>query len=194
VDALAEGIMKPATSVPAIDRPPAIAPRTRRGVAEGALWFGALALLWAIFNPSDRKSWIVGLPCVAAAAFLAWKIHSPLASRVSLQGMVRFLCFFLRQSLAGGWDVAWRALHPRLPLNPGLVHYRLRLPEGPERILLLNITSLLPGTVSAGLEGDTLVLHALETGPEVADGMRQLEARVADLFALDLLIPGELPP
>jgi len=168
--------------------------RSRLPVAEGVLWFGGLALLWMLLNPGDRKSWLVGLPFVALATLVALKLHSPFASRVSLQGAVRFIFFFAWQSLCGGWDVAWRALHPRLPLNPGLVHYRMRLPEGPERILLLNITSLLPGTVSAGLEGDTLLLHALEVGPSVTEGMQSLETRIADLFAVELTPPGETPP
>jgi len=178
-------------TAPASNEPIASPPRSRPGLAERVLWFGALAVLWMLLNPGDGQSWLVGLPVVAMATHIAMKLHSPLASRVSLQGAVRFVCFFAWQSLRGGWDVARRAFHPRLPLNPGLVQYRLRLPKGPERILLLNITSLLPGTVSAGLDGDTLLLHALDGGPAVSEGMLALEARVADLFALELANPTE---
>lgn len=169
------------------------ASRAKRGLAETVLWFAALALLWTLLNPGDRKSWLVGLPVVTLATVVAVKLHSPMAGRVSLQGAVRFLFFFAWQSCRGGWDVAKRAFHPRLPLNPALVKYPMCLPEGPERILFLNITSLLPGTVSVGLEGDTLLLHVLDAGPDVAREMQMLEAQVADLFALGPVAEGRRP-
>lgn len=155
-------------------------------MAEGILWLLALAALWAVLNPGDRKSWLVGVPAVGLGALLALRLRSPVAGQVSLQGAVRFLIYFIWQSLRGGWDVAWRALHPRLPLSPGISRYQVRLPAGPERILFLNATSLLPGTVSAGLEGDTLILHTLDDGPAVAMEMAALETRVGDVFALEL--------
>ena len=166
--------------------------RARVGVAEGVLWFTALALLWTLLNPGDRASWLVGLPVISLATWFALKLHRPPASRISLQGLVRFILFFIWHSVRGGWDVARRALHPRLPLNPELVRFRTCLPDGPARILFLNITSLLPGTLSAGVDDDVLLLHVLDAQPGALEEMQALEARVADLFALEPTEQGRI--
>ncbi|MBE0509552.1 MAG: Na+/H+ antiporter subunit E [Chromatiales bacterium] len=53
-----------------------------------------------------------------------------LADRINtLLGWLRFIPFFLLQSLLGGIDVARRAFHPRTPLSPTLIRYPLSLSE-----------------------------------------------------------------
>jgi multicomponent Na+:H+ antiporter subunit E len=42
----------------------------------------------------------------------------------------RFLLHFLRGSLRGGIDVAWRALQFRMPITPVVIHRRLRMEQG----------------------------------------------------------------
>ena len=53
--------------------------------------------------------------------------------------------------LKGGVYVAWRAFDPRMPITPELIEYPLRLPPGLPRVILVNMVSLLPGTLSAEL-------------------------------------------
>jgi multicomponent Na+:H+ antiporter subunit E len=55
---------------------------------------------------------------------------------------------------ARGLDVAWRALHPALPIEPQFQRFRLHLPEGQPRTLMVSVLSLMPGTLSAELEDD----------------------------------------
>jgi multicomponent Na+:H+ antiporter subunit E len=99
---------------------------------------------------------------------------------------VRFIQYFVYQSLAGATDVALRALQPAMPLHPGLVRHRLRLPEGASRVALANIVSMLPGTLSANLEGDQLLIHALDTRHDLHDMVLDLEPRIAAVFGLEL--------
>lgn len=169
-----------------------IEPPRRSKVPAVAFWAGALGLLWAALNPGDPKSWLVGVPVVVLAAGVATALGSQTPPRMDPLAALRFAAFFVHQSFRGAWDVAKRAFHPRLPLNPGLVTYSLRLPEGPAQVFLTNITSLLPGTVSANLDGRNLLLHVLDAGPAVPEEMRVLENHVAALFALDLT--GERKP
>jgi multicomponent Na+:H+ antiporter subunit E len=96
-----------------------------------------------------------------------------------------FFLFFLRSSMAGGLDVARRVLDPRLPVSPGFVVYRTKLPHGPGRVLFVNVISLLPGTVSAGLEGERLTVHALDAESAVDTALRDLEERVGQLFGIN---------
>jgi len=45
-----------------------------------------------------------------------------------------------------GFDVIWPAVHPVLPIEPGLINYMLRLPAELPRIFMAETVNLLPGT------------------------------------------------
>jgi multicomponent Na+:H+ antiporter subunit E len=114
-----------------------------------------------------------------ASALVPWPVRlaRPLA-------LVRFAGWFLVQSVRGGVDVARRALSPSLPIEPELLELTTRLPPGAARVLLADVTSLLPGTLSVDLDGDRVLVHALSGGPAVTADFRVLEARVAELLGL----------
>jgi multicomponent Na+:H+ antiporter subunit E len=143
-----------------------------------------LALLWWVFSGGEPHSWVIGAPAVVVGVVLGWSLTGASTWELSVGGLLRFAGFFVRQSFLGGLDVAFRALHPKLPLKPELVQYRLSLPEEAHRVLLANTASLLPGSLSAQLEDSTLTLHVLDAS--VLDDLPALERRVAQLFAVTL--------
>lgn len=151
-------------------------------------WLGLLrrlagfALLWVVLTGGTPGSWLAGGLAVVIAALVSLALRPPRPWRGRLLGLLRFLPFFFRQSLLGGIDVAQRALAPGIRLNPVLLEYPLALRPGTSRIFLLNTVSLLPGTLSADLRGDQLIVHGLDGGLPLARDLRRLEARVADLF------------
>lgn len=159
-----------------------------RGFTARLLLFAAL---WWALVPGDPASWVVGAPVALLAAWAGTRLAARRPWRLRPAGVARFLPFFLATSLRGGIDVAWRALHPALPIEPALVRFRLRLPPGTARTFIVDVVSLLPGTLSADVDGSTLVLHALNDGGAARRGVAVLEERVADLFALELPPEGE---
>ena len=66
-------------------------------------------------------------------------------------------------------DVAYRVLHPALPIRPGIVraHTSLESPAG--RVLLANSITLTPGTLSVDLVGDVLYIHRINVPEGDAD-------------------------
>ena len=155
----------------------------RRGLPR-MIWFAAL---WWLATQGAPASWIVGIPAVLAATWVSVALFPKRPWRWRVRGAVWFLGYFVWQSLMGGFDVAWRALHPRLPLNPGFYPYRLRLSGGPAQTFLVNTVSLLPGTLSATVQEDQLTLHVLDTNQPVANQVQRLEELVAFLFNVRLL-------
>lgn len=138
--------------------------------------------LWWVLTDGDNTSWIVGAPviaCIVAAIMLAGQVPSP---RPRLRGWFRFLPYFLWNSFLGAVDVARRVYSPQLILNPGFVNYPVRLSTEPARVFFANTVSLLPGTLSAELRDDELVVHALDTNRSVARDLAVLEDKVAALF------------
>ena len=129
---------------------------------------------------------VIGLTVVVVATAAAVALRGAGPCGFSVWGMLRFSAFFIHHSFRGGWDVARRAFSPAMPLNPAVLTCRLRLRDEPAQVFLVNVISLLPGTVSAGLERGVITLHALDGGPATIDETRALEERVAELFRLRL--------
>jgi len=142
------------------------------------------SLLWMFLAGGDAGSWMIGAPAVAAATLLSLRLWSGPAA--SLWALARFAPWFFRQSLDGAIDVAMRALHPAMPLYPGLVTFRLRLPSGASRVALANVISMLPGTLSADLKADRLTVHALDARQDLYAMLVELEPRIAGIFNVEL--------
>ncbi len=141
-----------------------------------------LAALWWIVADGDPASWTVGIPTVLVATWAARRLGTGAGMRLSIGGLLRFVPFFLWESLRGGVDVASRTLGLRLRVKPGFVRYRTRLRDPAARVLLANCVSLLPGTLSAEIEGDWLTIHALDSETDQVPELARLESAVARLF------------
>lgn len=151
------------------------------------VWRGTLfTALWWILTEGDFVAWGVGLVSVILALAASLILFPPGPSRLSLTGLVGFLGLFLVQSVKGGVQVALMALRPRLDLRPAVLDIPMRLPEGRARVLLANTLNLLPGTLSAGLEGRHLRMHLLDKRIPAESGVREAEARIARMLSLPL--------
>jgi multicomponent Na+:H+ antiporter subunit E len=148
-----------------------------------------MALIWLGLNGTDWSSWIVGGPVAFAAAWISVKLLPTLSWHWSVGGAIAFAGWFLRESLRGGWDVAWRALSPKLALSPAIVCVPLHLPPGAARLFFCSAISLLPGTAVVAVAEESLCVHALDFSPRVEEELRELEDRVAALFGL--VLPGQ---
>ncbi len=142
------------------------------------------ALLWWILTGGAADGWIIGVPVIIFAAWLSLNLWG--FRYLSMIGIARFMPWFLWQSLVGATDVAIRSFKPQMPLHPGLVRQRLRLPPGASRVMLANVVSMLAGTLSANLDDDELVIHALDQRKDMDAMVRDLEPRIAAIFALNL--------
>lgn len=81
-------------------------------------------------------------------------------------------------------DVMRRALSFHQLLDPGLVSYTTFLPEGTARILFINTISLLPGTLSAELHGNRVIIHTLDRGLPIWANIQGLEYHIAALMRI----------
>jgi len=142
--------------------------------------------LWWMLTGGDLSSWVLGVPTLLAALVVRQRLHPLPPAGFSAGGALRFLAGFFLQSFVSGVDVVRRAFHPRLPLAPGRIDYRLRLRSPTERILLAGTVNLLPGTLSMDLAGDILTLHVLDLDAPVLKELERIETLVAGLHASPL--------
>lgn len=143
-------------------------------VASRALLF---SLLWWALSDGNVQSWWVGVPAVSFAVIASVALLPPVP--LVWRELLMFVPFFLRRSLQGGADVARRAFHPRLPIAPEIIDCPLRLPPGLPRVILVNTVSLLPGTLSAELDGLVLKVHVLDGQGDFMPELEALEQSLA---------------
>ena len=146
------------------------------------------ALVWWVLVGGELASWWIGVPAVLVAATASATLIFP-TTMVWFE-LFRFVPFFLIRSLLGGADVAWRVVHPGMPIDPHEIEYPIRLPPGLPLVFMANTVSLLPGTLSVELNSNFLKVHVLSSRKAILIELETLEKMVAALFGMPLPVPG----
>jgi len=82
-----------------------------------------------------------------------------LINPVRLLWLVLYVPYFLYYCLKANLDVAYRVLHPDVPIRPGIVKVRTSLKTNLAKTFLANSITLTPGTLSVDLIDDHLYIH-----------------------------------
>ena len=73
-------------------------------------------------------------------------------------------------------------LHPALPIDPKLIHYRTKLQGQAAIVLLGNSITLTPGTITAELNAQELIVHAMDNASGDDLTSQRLEQKIAKVF------------
>jgi len=141
-----------------------------------------LATIWWLLSDQQTSSWLIGIPTVGFAIWVASRLQSSPDSTFSWIALLRLLPLFFRESIQGGLTVAVRVLSPRLVVHPTLVDFHSTLQQPAARVFFIVCVNLLPGTLIARHNGAHLTAHLLEADSDALDGMRNLEQAVARIF------------
>ena len=171
-----------AHSVPAT-RPPAKVQR-REVLRRFILSILVLSLMWGALTGWRVEGLIFGVPAIALGAIAPFLLPPTSGFRVSFRGAMTFALWFAVQSVRGAVDVALRAFSPDMGLRPCFRSYPLSLPMGAPRVTFINIITLLPGTLSAEINDDRVIVHMLDARIELEPALSDLETRIRALFAL----------
>jgi multicomponent Na+:H+ antiporter subunit E len=85
-----------------------------------------------------------------------------------------YLVVFIWECLKANIDVAYRVLHPAMPIRPGIVKVRTTLKSDLAKMLLANSITMTPGTISVDIIDDYLYIHWIyirSEDPEVYTGI-----------------------
>lgn len=167
--------------------------RHRTTMKRFAVRIVAFASLWLVLVEGDLHHLGLAALAIGGAAAMGVKAGVGIGWRLSARGLVRFVPYFVHVSLTSAWDVAKRTVVGRRALDPALIHYRLRLPaDGPALTFFAYVTSLIPGTLCAGIDGQDITIHAIDRSQDPTKAIALLERRVAALFGR-ALGPGSGP-
>ena len=101
--------------------------------------------------------------------------------------VVGLFCLFLYELMASAWSVAKLVCSPRMNLQPAIFRYELSLEDDFQIVLLANMITLTPGTLTIDVSDDKkyLYIHALDCADpdalrkSIADGF---EKRIREAF------------
>ena len=70
-----------------------------------------------------------------------------------------YVPYFIYYCIKANLDVAYRVLHPRMPIRPGIVRVRTELHSDLAKTFLANSITLTPGTLTVDIDGQDLYIH-----------------------------------
>jgi multicomponent Na+:H+ antiporter subunit E len=95
---------------------------------------------------------------------------------------IYYVPVFLWQMFKSNIDVAFRVLHPDLPIDPGLIKIRTKLKSEVSRAFLANSLSLTPGSTTVDIIGDEIYVHCIDVNRPVREEAALFEKIIARMF------------
>jgi multicomponent Na+:H+ antiporter subunit E len=110
----------------------------------------------------------------------------PLAAMPWLR-LLAYLPWLLWQIMLSSLQVAYVVLHPKMPIQPGLIRFRTSLPHPLAQLTLATSITLTPGTITIDVQDHEFVVHALTAAAAQAldppAGNGDMQQRVAAIYA-----------
>jgi multicomponent Na+:H+ antiporter subunit E len=119
---------------------------------------------WLLFTYSlETNNLIVGaIASLITVLIFARHLVRPVWKMLQPQRYFWFIIYmvvFIWECIKANFDVAYRVLHPAMPIKPGIVKVKLNLKTNMAKTILANSITMTPGTISVDLIDDTLYVH-----------------------------------
>ena len=146
-------------------------------------------LVWCGLSwPVDRQEFIIGILVSLFIAYMTVDLAAHLEGKEKAKNrniidnikrvpwFLYYIAIFLFECIKGNLDVAYRVLHPDLPIRPGIVKVKIDLKSDIALTFLANSITLTPGTTSIDIdkEGGYLYVHWIYVRDEYNLGTMKL--------------------
>ena len=144
-----------------------------------------LILTWPFVDGRiDVQVVIAGLIASAVVALLFHEMlpkeHHIFISPVRIFWLALYVPVFLYYLVKANFDVMYRALHPRMPIKPGIVKIKTNLKTDSAITALANSITLTPGTMVVDLDSDGfLYVHWIYVK---SDDVEQATKHISETF------------
>ena len=132
---------------------------------------GVLFCLWLLLTSTTNiQEVLAGVVLALLVAALGYKgftrrglgIFSPRR----LGALLIYLPVFFWAMIKANFDVAYRVVHPRMPIRPGIVAIKTELKTDIGKLFLANSITLTPGTLTMDVRGEYLFIHWINVKDE----------------------------
>lgn len=123
------------------------------------IYFVVALVVWLLLTWSlDTQMLIAGVIASIIVAVLFHEImpkeHKVFISPVRMFWLLLYVPVFFYYMLIANLDVVYRALHPKMPIKPGIVKIKTKLKTDSGITALANSITLTPGTLTVDLTDD----------------------------------------
>ena len=123
------------------------------------IYFVVALVVWLLLTWSlDTQMLIAGVIAAIIVAVLFHEImpkeHKVFISPVRMFWLLLYVPVFFFYMLIANFDVVYRALHPKMPIKPGIVKIKTKLKTDSGITALANSITLTPGTLTVDLTDD----------------------------------------
>jgi len=134
--------------------------RTQRYLTAFVVSFGVWLALVGTLNWQEL---LMGGVLSAIVAALGWRHFSRVGfshlTPKKLLYLIVYIPVFFWAMIKANLDVAYRVIHPRMPINPGIVLIKTDLKSDSGKLALANSITLTPGTLTMDVEDDNMLIH-----------------------------------
>ncbi len=140
---------------------------------------GVLFCLWLLLTSTTNFQEVVaGAVLALLVAALGYKGFTRRGLRIfspwRLVHLLIYLPVFFWEMIKANFDVAYRVVHPRMPIKPGIVAIKTELKSDIGKLFLANSITLTPGTLTLEVEGEYLFIHWINVKDEDVERVSQL--------------------
>ena len=153
----------------------------RKSVSGYLMTFAVLLSLWLIFV--NTLNWQEVLTGVVVSALIAAFGHTYFTERglkhlspKKLLYLIIYVPILLWEVLKANLDVAYRVLHPKMPIKPGIVLIKTGLQSDTGKLALANSITLTPGTLTMDVVDQDLLIHWINVKSEDPEEATELIA------------------
>ena len=137
------------------------------------LFLFLIAVWLCLTSTFEWQELAAGILISAVLAFFLNESYSSLGlpplSMKRLLSFVMYLGVLFKEIVKANIDVAFRVLHPKMPIKPGIVTIRTNLKQDIAKLVLANSITLTPGTFTVDIIGDRLLIHWINVKAEDLD-------------------------
>jgi len=126
--------------------------------------FVILVIIWLILTGTFHWQEIsIGiLISLIMSIFLSKRYEYLGLPPLSVKRIIFFIAYIfvlLVEITKANFDVAYRVLHPKMPIKPGIVVIKTSLKQDIAKLILANSITLTPGTFTLDIKGDKMLIH-----------------------------------
>jgi multicomponent Na+:H+ antiporter subunit E len=157
--------------------------QTTRSAGEkvkGFVWLLLVTfVLWlALSSKFELPEIITGIVVCLIISLFAARLYSKLGFPSLSVKMVLFSLIYVIvlfwEIIKANLDVAYRVIHPKMPIKPGIVIIKTRLKSDIAKVILANSITLTPGTFTLDIIGDELLIHWINVKAEDIDSTTKI--------------------
>ncbi len=153
----------------------------RRHLSRYIATAAVLFCLWLLLtSTTDWQELAAGAVLGLLVAGLGYKGFTSRGLRIfsprRLLHLAIYLPVFFYEMMKANFDVAYRVVHPRMPIRPGIVAIKTDLKSDIGRLFLANSITLTPGTLTMDVRGEYLFIHWINVKAEDVEKASELIA------------------